>query len=156
VARTPLAQSVEDAVAEIATGRTTRRAFVARAGLAGLGLTALGRFTPVARGAASPRIAIVGAGLAGLTAAHRLRQAGVSASVYEASSRLGGRCWTGRGAFAEGQIYEHGGELIDSGHLATKHLAQELGLDLDDSSRARPRERSPAGTSTAPGTPRQT
>ncbi len=132
MARTPLAQSVEDAVAEIATGRTTRRAFVARAGLAGLGLTAVGRFTPVARGAASPRIAIVGAGLAGLTAAHRLRQAGVSATVYEASSRLGGRCWTGRGAFAEGQIYEHGGELIDSGHLATKHLAQELGLDLDD------------------------
>jgi monoamine oxidase len=132
VARTPLAQSVEDAVAEIASGRTTRRAFVARTGLAGLGLTALGRFTPPARGAVTPRIAIVGAGLAGLTAAHRLRQAGVSATVYEASSRLGGRCWTGRGAFAEGQIYEHGGELIDSGHLATKHLAQELGLDLDN------------------------
>jgi monoamine oxidase len=132
VARTHLAQSVEDAVAEIATGRTTRRAFVARAGLAGLGLTALGRFTPAARGAVSPRIAIVGAGLAGLTAARRLRQAGVSATVYEASSRLGGRCWTGRGAFAEGQIYEHGGELIDSGHLALKHLTQELGLDLDD------------------------
>jgi monoamine oxidase len=132
VARTHLARSVEDAVAEIATERTTRRAFVARAGLAGLGLTALGRFTPVARGTVSPRIAIVGAGLAGLTAARRLRQAGVSATVYEASSRLGGRCWTGRGAFAEGQIYEHGGELIDSGHLALKHLTQEVGLDLED------------------------
>jgi monoamine oxidase len=154
VARTPLAQSVEDAVAEIATGRTTRRAFVARAGLAGLGLTALGRFTPVARGAASPRIAIVGAGLAGLTAAHRLRQAGVYASVYEASSRLGGRCWTGRGAFAEGQIYEHGGELIDSGHLATKHLAQELGLDLDDLVQGEAAGTEPSGYFDSAGYPR--
>ena len=38
--------------------------------------------------------------------------------------------------FADGQIFEHGGELIDSGHLAVKHLAQELGLDLDNLVRA--------------------
>ena len=138
MARTPLAQSVEDAVAEIAetSGRTTRRELVTRTALAGLGLTALERFVPVARGAVVTRVAIVGAGLAGLTAAHRLRQAGVVATVYEASSRLGGRCWTGRGVFAGGQLYEHGGELIDNGHLQTKHLVQELGLDLDNLARA--------------------
>ena len=134
MARTPLAQSIEDAIAEIgeSPGRTTRRGFVARAGLAGLGLTAFGRLAPVARGASAPRVVVVGAGLAGLTAAHRLRQAGIAATVYEASSRLGGRCWTGRGLFAEGQVVEHGGELIDNGHLATKHLVQELGLDLEN------------------------
>ena len=38
--------------------------------------------------------------------------------VYEASGRIGGRCWTGRGDFADGQIYEHGGELIDTDHMA--------------------------------------
>src|SRR5262245_20099085 len=37
------------------------------------------------------RVAIVGAGLAGLHAAYRLLQAGVRAQVYEASSRVGGR-----------------------------------------------------------------
>ncbi len=134
MARTPLARSIEDAVAPIGAtqGRTTRRAFVARAGLAGLGLTAFGRLAPVARGAAAPNVVVVGAGLAGLTAAHRLRQAGIAATVYEASSRLGGRCWTGRGLFAAGQIVEHGGELIDNGHLATKHLVQELALDLEN------------------------
>jgi monoamine oxidase len=133
VARTPLAQSVEDALGAIGAPGTgsTRRAFLACAGVAGLGLTAVGRFAPLARGAVAPRVVVVGAGLAGLTAAHRLRQAGIVATVYEASSRLGGRCWTGRGAFAEGQIFERGGELIDNGHLATKHLVQELGLDLD-------------------------
>src|SRR5687767_8100671 len=39
----------------------------------------------------SPRVAIVGAGLAGLSAAWRLHQAGVAAHVYEGSGRVGGR-----------------------------------------------------------------
>jgi monoamine oxidase len=41
-------------------------------------------------------------------------------------------CWTGRGDFLDGQIYEHGGELIDNGHIAMKQLVQELGFDLDN------------------------
>ena len=58
------------------------------------------------------------------------------AQVYEASDRVGGRCWTLRGAFADGQIAEHGGELIDQGHNAIRQLAQELGLTLDNLLRA--------------------
>ena len=75
---------------------------------------------------------VVGGGLAGLTCAYRLKQAGHRADLYEASDRLGGRCWTLRGDFAEGQIAEHGGELIDQGHTQTRQLAQELGLNLDN------------------------
>ena len=45
---------------------------------------------------------------------------------------LGGRCWTRRGEFADGQIAEHGGELIDQGHTQIRQLGQELGLDLDN------------------------
>jgi len=41
-----------------------------------------------------PRIAIVGAGIAGLTAALTLQDAGLSCSVYEASNRIGGRMHT--------------------------------------------------------------
>jgi monoamine oxidase len=77
-------------------------------------------------------VVIVGAGLAGLAAAYQLRQAGVVATVLEASDRVGGRCWTIRGAFAEDQLAEHGGELIDQGHTAIRQLAQELGLRLDN------------------------
>ena len=139
MARTPLANAVEEAVAKIAEEetRTTRRGLLQGAGAAVAGATILGNFARPAwarsaRPLASTRIVVVGAGLAGLTAAYRLQQAGYAAQVYEASSRIGGRCWTGRGDFAEGQIYEHGGELIDSNHLQIKQLAQELGLNLDN------------------------
>ncbi len=77
-------------------------------------------------------IAIVGGGLAGLTCAWRLKQAGLNATVYEASDHLGGRCQTRRDFFAEGQTAERGGELIDTGHFAVRGLAHELGLTLDD------------------------
>ncbi|MFM2124805.1 MAG: hypothetical protein RL328_1256 [Acidobacteriota bacterium] len=93
----------------------------------------LAALAPMALNAATaPRVAVVGGGLAGLTCAYRLQQAGVSATVYEANNRVGGRCWTRRGDFAEGQLAEHGGELIDQGHTEIRQLAQELGLPLDN------------------------
>ena len=122
MARTPLAQSLES---------LTRRDFAKVTGAAAAA-AAFPALTRSANAATTPRIAIVGAGLAGLCAAHRLKQAGYAATVYEGSDRLGGRCWTGRGAFADGQIYEHGGELIDQGHTAIRQLCQGLGLRLDN------------------------
>ena len=41
---------------------------------------------------APPRIAVVGAGIAGLSCARELRLRGYEAVVFEASDRLGGRC----------------------------------------------------------------
>lgn len=77
-------------------------------------------------------VVIVGAGVAGLTAAWRLRQAGVGVQLYEAQERIGGRMLSLRGHFADGQVCELGGELIDSGHARMRALAAELGLELDD------------------------
>jgi monoamine oxidase len=137
VARTPLAGAVERAAAKAAAGRrTTRTGFVKEAGAAALALTAFGRLAESARGATPPKIVVVGAGLAGLSAAYRLRKAGYIAEVHEASTRIGGRCWTRRGEFADGQIAEHGGELIDQGHTQIRNLVQELGLKLDNLLRA--------------------
>ena len=136
--RTPLAQALQASVAAVAAEerRTTRRTLLRRAGAGAVGLAALGRLTPAARAAASPRIVVVGAGLAGLTCAYRLRRAGYVCQVFDASGRVGGRCWTIRGAFADGQIAEHGGELIDQGHNAIRNLSQELHLELDNLLRA--------------------
>ncbi len=134
MARTPLAGAVQDAVATVAAGerRTTRTRFVKEAGAAAIGLTALGRLAAPARGATAPKIVVVGAGLAGLNAAYTLRQAGYTAEIHEASDRIGGRCWTRRGEFADGQIAEHGGELIDQSHSHIRQLAQGLGLKLEN------------------------
>jgi monoamine oxidase len=146
--RTPIASRLQDAasVAHEAAARgvetervleerrTTRRELLRDAGILGgalVGAGALGRLAPTARAASAPRIAVVGAGLAGLTCAHRLRGAGYMAQVYEAHpTRVGGRCWTIRDF--PGQIAEHGGELIDQGHTQIRQLAQELGLKLDN------------------------
>lgn len=80
----------------------------------------------------APRIIIVGAGLAGLTCAYRLKQAGILSTIYEATDRVGGRCWTRRGAFKENQIVERGGELINTGHMEIRNLAEEFNLKLDN------------------------
>src|SRR3954451_24498913 len=140
--RTPLARRLGEAAAvaarEVSTeeahgdpgpGMRRREVLAGGAGLAAAAMLS----GPVSRAlaAAAPRVVVVGGGLAGLTAAYRLKQSGVNAQLYEASDRLGGRCWTRRGDFAEGQIAEHGGELIDQGHTEIRQLAQELGLNLD-------------------------
>jgi len=135
MARTPLARDLQQVIAEVAAEHETtltRRRLLRDAGVAGLTLAAAGRFAPLANPATAPRIVVVGAGLAGLTCAYRLKQAGYTAQVHDAADRVGGRCWTIRGAFADGQIAEHGGELIDQSHTAMRSLSQELGLKLDN------------------------
>ncbi len=139
MARTPLATQL----AEIASTKrdVTRRRFLRDAGAAATAVVAAsawGRLVPDARAASAGRVVVVGAGLAGLACAYRLKQAGIAAQVYEAADHVGGRCWTLRGAFADGQIVERGGELIDQGHSHIRQLAQELGLKLDNLHRAEP------------------
>jgi monoamine oxidase len=83
--------------------------------------------------AAGPHIVVIGGGIAGLTAAHYLRLAGVRADIYESSMRLGGRMYTDRDVYGEsGQLVEMGGELVDSDHLVMMAMCQSFGLQLDD------------------------
>jgi monoamine oxidase len=133
MARTPLASKLQrSALQEDGGRRIDRRRLLRDAGALAVSASALGRLTPTARAATAPKIVVVGAGLAGLTCAYRLRQAGYFAELHEASDRVGGRCWTIRDAFQQGQIAEHGGELIDTGHHELRRLAGELKLDLVD------------------------
>ena len=114
---------------------TSRRTFIGGALATGAAVAwGLGEGFPAA--AAGPRIVVVGGGLAGLTCAYQLKSAGYSAQIYEASDRIGGRCWSLKGFFNEGQVAEHGGELIDQGHTAIRQLAQSLGLKLENLLRA--------------------
>ena len=75
------------------------------------------------------RVVVVGAGLAGLTAARELgRRAAVT--ILEARDRIGGRVWTVRDGFADGQHGELGGEFIDDDHERMRRLAAQFDLSL--------------------------
>jgi len=83
-------------------------------------------------GAIAPRIAIVGGGIAGLHALHILKQKGLDATVYEASSRTGGRMFTVQEAMGPGTWTEFGGEFIDTDHYDMWALAREFDIELID------------------------
>ena len=120
--------------------RVSRRDFLRLLSAAGLA-TAADSFIPLpARAAARPSpnskrgepVAILGAGVAGLTAAYRLMQAGVPCEVYEASNRTGGRMFTKKDFNKEGMFCELGGELVDSNHADLIALAGELGVGIQE------------------------
>jgi oxygen-dependent protoporphyrinogen oxidase len=69
---------------------------------------------------------IVGAGAAGLAAAHRLMRLGHDVTVYEASERAGGSVRTER---RDGFLAEHGPNSMQAPADAVAHLFRELGLD---------------------------
>jgi monoamine oxidase len=84
-----------------------------------------------ASSASSLSVGIVGAGLAGIACADALERKGIVATVYEASSRIGGRCYSLRNLFP-GQVAERGGEFIDNPHKTMLRYAKELKLSLED------------------------
>lgn len=96
------------------------------------GPSATGSGEPRQPGPDDPHLVIVGAGVAGLTAGWRLHQAGLPLRILEAQERVGGRMYSIRDHFPDGQVAELGGELIDTGHVHLRALVRELGLELDD------------------------
>jgi monoamine oxidase len=78
---------------------------------------------------AGVRVVIIGAGLAGLRCAHVLAQHNMSADVYEASDRIGGRTFSDSQSFST--VVERGGEFISSEHSRVRKLAPQLGLELE-------------------------
>jgi monoamine oxidase len=81
---------------------------------------------------AGPRIAVVGAGVAGLNAAYKLQQVGLRARIFEGSDRIGGRMFTATDLLGDGLTTELGGEFIDSTHEEMLALMMEFGLERLD------------------------
>jgi monoamine oxidase len=84
----------------------SRRRFVRDLGaVAGTGLL-LNSLPVRAFGKRTPRIAIVGGGIAGLNAALTLQDAGLASTIYEASGLVGGRIHSNRSTWVENQTSE--------------------------------------------------
>lgn len=79
----------------------------------------------------SSEVAIIGAGVAGLTAALRFKEAGIPFTIYESSTRAGGRIWSAN-LYSPHHVNELGASFIDSNHDATLRLVAELDLKLID------------------------
>ena len=75
-------------------------------------------------------VLVAGAGLAGLAAARDLIARGATVTVIDVRDRIGGRVWTIRDGFTEGQHAEAGGDFIDEEQHEIRQLATELGLKL--------------------------
>jgi monoamine oxidase len=74
-------------------------------------------------------VIVIGAGLAGLSAAYDLHRAGWQVTVLEARDRVGGRVHSIR-SFSDGLVAEGGGEFIDKHHTCMLAFAKEFNLPL--------------------------
>jgi monoamine oxidase len=117
--------------------RRSRREFlgdVARVAASGALATVAGPLDPALAKSrdGSRSIAIVGAGMAGLACADRLRQAGILGTVYEAAAeRVGGRVRSISGIFP-GRTIDLGGEFIDYWHAAVLRYVRRFDLTKID------------------------
>src|SRR5437016_12791214 len=158
-------RSVAEIREERRSMRFTRRDFLkvagAAVGAAALSGPAAALAATATRGSVTQgAIAIIGGGIAGLNAALTLQDAGIASTVYEASSRVGGRMHSDTTAWLNGQTSEHCGELIDSGHKTILGLASRFKLPtVDLLARSRSTPQTPTislGTTTPTPRPRPT
>jgi monoamine oxidase len=112
---------------------SSRRTFLKASAAAGAIMATPDLFSAFAQeGSSRPRTAVVGAGVAGLNCAYKLRKAAVPVTVYEAAGRTGGRMLTAKDLMAPGLTTEMGGEFIDSGHEEMLALVREFKLSMWD------------------------
>lgn len=93
------------------------------------------------------RAIVVGAGLAGLSAARLLADRDVDVSVFESRDRVGGRVWSV--TLTNGAIVELGAEWIMVGDTAVRETAARFGVDLAETGASYGR-REPWGEAAAP------
>jgi monoamine oxidase len=89
-------------------------------------------------------VIILGAGLAGMTAAYELTKLGYQCTILEARQRTGGRCWsirngttntetdkpTATATFDDGLYFNAGPSRIPHHHELTLHYCKELGVPI--------------------------
>ena len=110
-----------------------RREFIRQSLILGAGLTILSCEKEEVGETPTPskEVIIIGAGLSGLVAGYELSTLGHNVTILEARDRVGGRVFTIRDPFLDGQYVEAGAARIRPSHNLTLSYAERFGLTLD-------------------------
>ena len=102
--------------------------------MAGAGALAMAAGLPrsTARAATPRRIAVIGAGIAGLSAAHHLIEQGHNVRIFEARNRVGGRMLSVVGPLGKDLVVDIGGELVNTDHEDIIDLCKAYNVPLFD------------------------
>ncbi|TGB05151.1 flavin monoamine oxidase family protein [Halobacillus salinus] len=82
-------------------------------------------------GSAPKKLIIIGAGMAGLVAGSLLKKAGHQVTILEGNSRLGGRVFTVRQPFTQGNYLDVGAMRIPGNHLLTHTYIKQFDLPIN-------------------------
>src|SRR5688572_2898676 len=111
---------------------SSRRQFIKEASLATGGVlltsSSFGRFFIGKK----PKVIIIGAGFAGLSAAHYLHKKGIDFVILEARNRIGGRVFSHNIDPSENLVVELGAEWVGNSHERVQNLCNEFGLSLQN------------------------
>jgi Monoamine oxidase len=77
------------------------------------------------------RVAVIGAGIAGLRVASRLEDAGLHVTILESQKRVGGRALTVTGKLSEGLLGQAGPARFLSSCTRVLRLTQKLGIPIE-------------------------
>ena len=115
--------------------RPTRRAFIGRTAAGAAAWWAAAALPLAAAGVARPsraqKIIVIGAGMAGLSAAFELVAQGHDVTVLEARTRPGGRVHTMRDPFPDGLYADAGAMQVYDSHARAQRYIKQFGLELD-------------------------
>ncbi len=75
-----------------------------------------------------PRVAVIGGGVAGLTAARELERGGASVTVYEARDEVGGKA---RSVVYDGRVFDLGAHLCSDAYRSLERLLNEIGCERE-------------------------
>jgi len=115
----------------MATAVVSRRAFLRHAA-AGVAALSVPSAWPAQAPAERPQnILVVGAGMAGLSAALELAALGHAVTILEARTRPGGRVLTLRDPFPDGLYADAGAMQVYDSHARAQRYIQQFGLELD-------------------------
>ena len=110
----------------------TRRTFIKKVGLTTslFSLYPLSYSSIFSNSTDDKRIIVIGAGLAGLSCAYELDQAGFNVMLIEARSRPGGRVNTYRDPFSDNLYSEMGAEYVDSSDTYIQEYCKKFNLKI--------------------------